>query len=82
VNVRPRRGSTLARREAAWGLLFLSPWILGFLAFTLIPMVVTLGFTFTNVNLSQEEPLSFVGLRNWSALIADQEAWSALGVTF
>ena len=80
--VRPRRSSTLARREAAWGLLFLSPWIIGFLAFTLIPMIVTLGFTFTNINLSQEEPLSFVGLRNWSALIADQEAWSALGVTF
>jgi ABC-type sugar transport system permease subunit len=82
TSARPRRSRTLARREAAWGLLFLSPWIIGFLAFTLIPMVVTLGFTFTNVNLSQEEPLSFVGLRNWSALIADQEAWNALGVTF
>jgi ABC-type sugar transport system permease subunit len=76
------RLSPLARREAAWGYLFLSPWILGFLGFVLVPMVVTLGFTFTNVNLSQEEPLRFVGLDNWTRLLRDSQTWQSLGVTF
>src|ERR671912_106443 len=43
-----RNLSPLARRETKWGMLFLSPWIFGFLAFTLIPMLATLFFSFAN----------------------------------
>jgi multiple sugar transport system permease protein len=79
---RPTLGlAPLARREARWGLLFLSPWIVGFLAFTLIPMIVSLVFTFTNVNLDQEAPLQFVGLKNYAQLFADQQTWDSLAVT-
>jgi multiple sugar transport system permease protein len=80
----PRRGmSALARREARWGYLFLSPWIAGFLLLTLAPMVATLVFTFTNINLAQgqEEPLRFVGLHNYERLIKDAQAWESLGIT-
>jgi multiple sugar transport system permease protein len=73
--------STLARREAAWALLFISPWIVGFLAFTFLPMVATFVFTFTNINLEQATPLRFVGLDNWAALLADQQTWQSLGIT-
>ena len=41
--------SPLARREALTGLAFISPWIIGFLAFTLIPMIVSLVFSFSNL---------------------------------
>ena len=34
---RRRTATPLARREARQGLLFISPWIIGFLAFTLAP---------------------------------------------
>jgi ABC-type sugar transport system permease subunit len=78
---RPGRLSPLARREARWGLLFVAPWIVGFLAFTLLPMAATLGFTFTNINLAQEEPLRFVGLDNYARLAADPQAWDSLGIT-
>jgi len=71
----------LARREALWGLLFLSPWILGFLAFTLFPMLATLGFTFSNITLAQEEPLQFVGLQNYQHLFRDSQMWASLGAT-
>jgi multiple sugar transport system permease protein len=73
--------SRLARREASWGLLFVTPWILGFLAFTLLPMLATLLFTFTNINLEQREPLRFIGLDNYSRLLGDGQAWDALWVT-
>jgi multiple sugar transport system permease protein len=73
--------SPLARREARWGLLFISPWLIGFFAFTLVPMVVTLGFTFTNVNLTQTQPLRFVGLENYQAVFSDASTWQSLTVT-
>lgn len=75
------RGSSLARREAAWGYVFLSPWILGFLAFTVVPMVVALGFTFTNIQLANDAPVQFVGLRNYERLLGDDRMWSGLLVT-
>src|SRR5215831_9341609 len=77
-----RRLTPLARREALWGYLFISPWIIGFLWFTLGPMIASLAFTFTNINLAQETPLQFVGLKNWQTLLGDQQAWDSLGVTF
>jgi multiple sugar transport system permease protein len=80
--VRRRRGmSPLARREARWGFLFISPWLIGFFAFTLLPMIATLGFTFTNVNLNQKEPLRFVGLENYQAVFSDASTWQSLSVT-
>ena len=59
---RPARFSGLAWRRARWGYVFIAPWIIGFLLFTLFPMVATFVFTFTNINLDQAEPLRFVGL--------------------
>jgi multiple sugar transport system permease protein len=75
----PRWG--LARREALWALAFISPWIVGFLAFTFLPMIATLIFTFTNVTLDPSVPTRFVGLDNWAFLLADQQTWQSLGIT-
>jgi len=76
------RLSPLARRERRWGLLFISPWIVGFLAFSLIPMLATLAFTFTDLTLDPGKPVSFVGLKNYADMLGDPSAWQALGVTF
>lgn len=76
-----RRFSGLAWRRARWGYVFIAPWLIGFLAFTALPMVATFAFTFTNINLAQAEPLRFVGLRNYETLISDQRTWDSLAVT-
>jgi multiple sugar transport system permease protein len=76
------RMTPLARREARQGLLFISPWIIGFFLFTLLPMLATLAFTFLNITLAQEQPLRFVGLDNYARLIGDQQVWQSLSVTF
>jgi ABC-type sugar transport system permease subunit len=76
------RLSPLARREARQGLLFISPWIVGFLLFTLFPMVATFAFTFMNLTLAQEEPVAFVGLENYARLAGDGQVWESLGITF
>ena len=72
---------TLARREALWGYLFISPWIIGFLFLTLAPVIATFVFTFLNLRLNQQAPVRFVGLENYQALLEDPRAWEAMGVT-
>ena len=44
-------------------------------------MIATLGFSLTNINLAQADPLRFVGLDNYAALLADRQAWESLLVT-
>jgi len=73
--------SGLAWRRARWGYLFIAPWLIGFVLFTAFPMAATLVFSFTNINLSQTEPLRFVGLENYQALLGDRQAWDSLAVT-
>jgi len=50
------------RRELV-GLLWISPWIIGFLAFMLLPIAMSLYYSFTDYNLL-EAPL-WIGARNW-----------------
>lgn len=78
----PRRPlSSKARREINWGLIFLSPWIVGFVVFTLIPMVASLVLSFTNYNPVQGDQTQFVGLSNWQQLFGDPQLLNAIYVT-
>lgn len=61
----------MRRRRILWGWLFLSPWIIGFIAFYLLPMIASLVFTFTNFDLTRPNEIEFIGLRNWSQLLRD-----------
>ena len=79
---RRRKLSPLERREALWGLLFISPWIVGFLLFTLLPTLATVIFSFTNLNLASSAPFGFVGLKNYQDLTTDPQVWASLRVTF
>jgi len=66
--------------EERWGLLFIMPWILGFLIFTLGPMVFSLGLSFTKY----EFPITprWVGLQNFvTAFTSDELFPRALGNT-
>src|SRR5215210_9150490 len=81
---RPRslpRFSGLSWRRARWGYVFIAPWIIGFVAFTALPMIATFVFSFTNINLAQAEPLRFVGLKNYETLLRDRQVWTSLGIT-
>jgi multiple sugar transport system permease protein len=72
-----------AKRELRLGLLFISPWLVGFLVFTLIPMVATFVFSFVNLRITDGlmNPLTFVGLENYKLMIADPQTWKSLGIT-
>jgi multiple sugar transport system permease protein len=76
-----RKGSPLARREALWGYLFISPWIIGFLVFTLLPTIATFGFSLTNLTLQNVGDARVVGFENYARMFTDNQMWDALRVT-
>jgi ABC-type sugar transport system permease subunit len=78
---KPKRTRGLERQQRLWGWVFLSPWIIGFLLFTAIPIGASLLFTFMNFSLASDDGMTFVGLQNWQRLFSDPIALTALGVT-
>ncbi len=79
--VKEARGP-LTRHLAKWGIIFISPWIIGFLLFTLIPMVLSLLMTFTNFNITQPDSIDFIGLQNYKQLLVDADLRAASASTF
>jgi multiple sugar transport system permease protein len=57
---------------------FISPWIIGFLAFTLLPMLATLIFSFMNLKLTDNpfDVSRFVGLKNYVTMFKDSQIWN------
>ena len=63
----------------AWGLFFVAPWIIGFIAFTAYPFVASLYYSFTNFNIINLTP-RWVGLDNYVELFtADPLFWISIG---
>ncbi|MEK6207685.1 MAG: sugar ABC transporter permease [Chloroflexota bacterium] len=72
---------TLARRESLWGLAFISPWILGALVFTLLPMGASFVISLTNFDPRYPDAVQSVGLANYQRLLTDPLVLQSLGVT-
>ncbi|WP_240417304.1 carbohydrate ABC transporter permease [Paenibacillus periandrae] len=62
------------------GLLYISPWILGFCVLTLYPFLASLYYSFTDYNMVRE-PV-FIGLKNYSMMAVDPDFYQSLKVTF
>jgi multiple sugar transport system permease protein len=85
VYVPPPRTISLSTREALWGLAFVSPWLVGLVVFTALPILASLALSFTNFNLLHPEGFRFVGLDNyvrfWNELVNGGAVGQSLGVT-
>ena len=74
---------SLQRSRKIWGLIFVSPWIIGFLAFTLFPMVASLVLSFTDYNLNEPDQINWIGLDNFHELLyVDPLVGTSLIATF
>lgn len=67
-------------RDNIAGYLFISPWLIGFLAFTIIPILASLYFSFTNYDLLSVPVYN--GIANFKAMLRDETFWKSLAVTF
>jgi multiple sugar transport system permease protein len=61
------------------GMAFLSPWLIGFFAFTLVPVALSLYYSFCDFTLLQ--PPLFKGLTNYRQLAHDPVFWKVIGNT-
>jgi multiple sugar transport system permease protein len=68
------------KREAIAGYLFISPWIVGFLIFTLGAMLYSLVISFSNYNLATNSATP-AGLDNYAELFNDPKVALSLGNT-
>jgi multiple sugar transport system permease protein len=79
-----RRGeprSRMARQEAITGWLFASPWIIGFLLFTFIPMAFSVYASFTDYNIIRDP--EWIGTQNYVRIFTnDRFFWKSLENTF
>ncbi len=64
------------RRNLKLGLLFISPWIFGFVAFLLYPMLYALRLSFTRYS-GFGEP-RWIGLGNYERMLSDDIFWKSL----
>ena len=67
-------------KEGIAGYLFLLPWLVGFFGLTLIPMIASLYFSFTQYDMLT--PAIPVGLKNYESLFADGRFLNSLKLTF
>jgi multiple sugar transport system permease protein len=71
--------SRQTRRDLRLGLLFISPWLIGFAAFYLYPALASLYYSFTDFKILSSP--HWVGLDNYTKMLADPLFWKALGNT-
>jgi multiple sugar transport system permease protein len=69
-----------AVREAITGWLFALPWVIGFVLFTVGPMVFSLYASFTRYNITT--PPQWIGTANYTALFNDPRFYLSLTNTF
>jgi len=77
----PKRRLTMSHREAAWGLLFLSPWFIGLALFYVIPIIISFVMSFTDFNPVHAADWQFVGLANYQWMFSESATVSSFFIT-
>ncbi|MGN8645344.1 carbohydrate ABC transporter permease [Gracilibacillus sp. HCP3S3_G5_1] len=68
-------------KQNLWGYIFIGPFIIGFLAFTIIPIVASFYFSFTSYNLFSSP--EWIGLDNFKRMFTDDPRYlHSLKITF
>ncbi len=60
------------------GYLFVLPFVVVFLIFSVYPVLRTLYLSFTNMRVSEREAISFIGLDNYVRVLTDKFFWRSL----
>jgi multiple sugar transport system permease protein len=81
-SVQPRKGLfklSMRKREAIFGYIFLSPWIIGFIMFLAGPMIASIFLSLTEYKMIH--PPVWLGLANYTRMMNDPLVWRSLRVT-
>ena len=69
-------------RNTLKGLAFIAPWLFGFVAFLLLPIVLSAFYSLHDYSLLQQTPPTYIGLANYREMWHDPLFWHALKNTF
>lgn len=69
---------TRLQQEARIGLLFLAPWLIGFVLLKALPILAALIFSLTDFKMLSPESTKFVGLENYARFFSDELAGASL----
>jgi len=69
---KPRRKRFGLRYDKIFGLMLISPWLVGLLLFKLLPILASLGISFTNFYMLEPGETRFIGLDNYIRLLSDR----------
>jgi len=69
---------TRLQQEARIGLLFLAPWLIGFVLLKALPILAALILSLTDFQMLSPEATRFVGLENYIRFLGDTEAGASL----
>ena len=69
---------TRLQQEARIGLLFLSPWLIGFVLLKALPILASLVFSFTDFHMLNPGDTKFIGIENYTHFLGDREAIASL----
>jgi ABC-type sugar transport system permease subunit len=81
IKIRPKK-LTRSQKEAWTGLLFLSPWIIGFVVLKALPILAAFILSLTNFHMLTPESTKFIGLENYLHFFTDAEAGANLFGSF
>jgi len=77
TQIKSPRGTRL-QQEARIGLLFLSPWLIGFILLKALPIIAALVFSLTNFKMLTPGETKFIGLENYAHFFRDSIAGASL----
>jgi multiple sugar transport system permease protein len=74
-----RRRASLRRRETLAFYGFISPWLLGFIFLSILPLALGFAISLSNFNgFNLHTSLRYVGSANYSRAIHDPDFWASL----
>ena len=81
IRAKARDMTKAERRNQVLGLLFISPWLIGFIGLAIIPLIMSLYYSFTRYDLIR--PPEFIGFGNYTRLFTnDPDFWIVIRNTF
>ena len=80
VSRRDKRGPREKHPDNKVGLAFMTPWLLGLLGITILPMIASLVLSFTDYSMLAAP--EWVGLENFQRMLGDSRLHNSLVVTF
>lgn len=66
----------MLKKDLKWGAVFLAPYTIGLLVYSIVPIICLVYFSFTEYNLFN--PPKFVGLDNYIDVLTNVDTWRAL----